>query len=109
MRGRAEAVEADVLAVLHAGHTKRSESNDASAQEGRSVEVVELVTQRICKISASDDCVGVAAIHVQDGPSDEPSGRRTKIKRRLRDIGVMVLFGAVFIALAARMTKKRVA
>jgi len=27
----------------------------------------------------------------------------------LRDIGVMVLFGAVFIALAARMTKKRVA
>jgi hypothetical protein len=31
MRGRAEAVEADVFAMLHACHAKRSKSDDAGA------------------------------------------------------------------------------
>jgi len=54
---------ADTIAVLDSGYTKAAKTNNARAQQRRSMEIVELKGKRKSKVGTNDCVLSVAAIY----------------------------------------------
>ena len=64
MRGRAEPIETDALARLHARDAQRAKADDARTQKRCRVEIVEPVVERVHEVAARDHGRRVAAVDV---------------------------------------------
>ena len=86
----AEAEQADAFAFFDPGDAEAAVADDPGAEQGRGLQVVERVRQRVDEIRASDDEFGIASIDSVAGEN----GRITEVLHPLGAVGAVAVSAA---------------